>query len=191
MPFSARGECGFLWEMPDWAQKKRRPSGAAGAKNKRGGGNQNMAPADAGKLFETYLTEASSPAFIGAITGVSEDLSEGIISLDEKEYPTLGAEFLRRRRLCPGRGKSASRGIAAEKGGHKESRRQRHRAYGSQCARGKPSAGSARFAHEPAHHLGLQELVELCPLFGSRALAFFEAQEVFKGRLSVWHGQLI
>lgn len=155
--------------------KKRRPSGAAGAKNKRGGGNQNMAPADAGKLFETYLTEASSPAFIGAITGVSEDLSEGIISLDEKEYPTLGSGVFE---TAPAYARVAenrrARGIAAEKGGHKESRRQRHRAYGSQCARGANRPPAARgFAHEPAHHLGLQELVELCPLFGSRGARIF------------------
>lgn len=151
-----------------------------------------MAPADAGKLFETYLTEASSPAFIGAITGVSEDLSEGIISLDEKEYPTLGSGVFETAPLMPGSRKIGEPAVSLRKReGIKRAAANATAHTGANAPAGKPSAGSARFAHEPAHHLGLQELVELCPLFGSRALAFFEAQEVFKGRLSVWHGQLI
>lgn len=75
-----------------------------------------MAPADAGKLFEMYLTEASSPAFIGAITGVSEDLSEGIISLDEKEYPTLGSGVFETAPLMPGSRKIGEPAVSLRKG---------------------------------------------------------------------------
>lgn len=151
-----------------------------------------MAPADAGKLFETYLTEASSPAFIGAITGVSEDLSEGIISLDEKEYPTLGSGVFEI---------GAAYARVAENRRAAVSLRKREGIKRAAANATAHTGANAPAANLPPAARGLRTSLRIILDFKSSSNCahssavgrshFLRLQEVFKGRLSVWHGQLI